>query len=152
MVKDYPPAAWTVATVSRLLVVGPQIRRRAVETSTWLTANPTKTTVKRAQGRMLKYLIIASLVALLLLLLYSKLHPYIKMLGKVLGTVKTLANSGSAGGAARPNKVDGKLIRCVGCGTWVPAGRAVGVKSNLVYCSIDCLQKSSASERRKAAS
>ena len=101
---------------------------------------------------MLKYLIIGSLLALLLLLLYSKLHPYIKMLGKIVGTVKTIANSGSVAGSARPGKVDGKLVKCVGCGTWVPAGRAVGVKSSLAYCSTDCLEKSAASERRKAAS
>jgi hypothetical protein len=101
---------------------------------------------------MLKYLVIASVIALLLLLLYSKLHPYIKMLGKIVGTVKTIANSGSGAEGARPNKVDGKLIRCVSCGTWVPAGRAVGVKPNLAYCSSECLEKSAASERRKAAS
>jgi hypothetical protein len=101
---------------------------------------------------MLKYLIIGSLIALLLLLLYSKLHPYLKMLGKIVGTAKTIANSGSVAGSARPNKVDGKLVKCVGCGTWVPAGRAVGVKANQVYCSTDCLEKSGASERRKAAS
>ena len=101
---------------------------------------------------MLKYLIIGSLLALLLLLLYSKLHPYIKMLGKIVGTVKTIANSAPVAGSARPGKVDGKLVKCVGCGTWVPAGRAVGVKSNLAYCSTDCLEKSAASERRKAAS
>jgi len=101
---------------------------------------------------MLKYLIIASVLALLLLLLYSKLHPYIKMLGKIVGTVKTIANSGSVAGASTRSKVDGKLIRCVSCGTWIPAERAVGVKPNLAYCSTDCLEKSSASERRKAAS
>lgn len=101
---------------------------------------------------MLKYLIIGSLLALLLLLLYSKLHPYIKMLGKVVGTVRTIANTGFFAGGARPNKVDGKLVRCVSCGTWIPAGRAVDVKSNLAYCSTECLEKSSSSERRKAAS
>ncbi len=101
---------------------------------------------------MLKYLIVASLVALLLLLLYSKLHPYIKMLGKFVGTVRKIANSGSVGNAARPNKVDGKLVRCVRCGTWIPAGRAVSVRGNSVYCSNECVEKASASERRKAAS
>ncbi len=98
---------------------------------------------------MLKYLIIGSLLVLLLLLLYSKLHPYIKMLGKFVGTVRTIANSA---GAARPGKVDGKLIKCVSCGTWVPAGRAVGVKTNSAYCSVDCLEKSAAAPRHKAAS
>ena len=101
---------------------------------------------------MLKYLVIGSLLVLLLLLLYSKLHPYIKMLGKFIGTVKTIANSVSVNGTARPGKVDGKLVKCVSCGTWVPAGRAVGIKTNLAYCSTDCLEKSAASQRHKAAS
>ena len=101
---------------------------------------------------MLKYLIIGSLLVLLLLLLYSKLHPYIKMLGKFVGTARSIANAGSAAGAARPGKVDGKLVKCVSCGTWVPAGRAVKVKTNLSYCSTDCLEKSAAAPRHKAAS
>ncbi len=101
---------------------------------------------------MLKYLVIGSLLVLLLLLLYSKLHPYIKMLGKFVGTVRTIANSGSVPGAARPGQVDGKLVKCVSCGTWVPSGRAVGVKTNLSYCSTDCLEKSATTQRHKAAS
>ena len=100
---------------------------------------------------MLKYLIIGSLLVLLLLLLYSKLHPYIKMLGKFVGTVRSIANAGSTSGA-RPGKIDGKLVKCVSCGTWVPAARAVGMKSNLSYCSTDCLEKSAATQRHKAAS
>lgn len=101
---------------------------------------------------MLKYLVIGSLILLLLLLLYSKLHPYIKMLGKFVGAVRTIAKTGSVAGVSRPGKVDGKLVKCVSCGTWVPSGRAVGVKTNLAYCSTDCLEKSAASQRHKAAS
>ena len=101
---------------------------------------------------MVKYLVIGSLLVLLLLLLYSKLHPYLKMLGKLVGTVRTIANAGSVAGGARPGKVDGKLVKCVSCGTWVPSGRALKVKTNLSYCSSDCLEKSAASERHKAAS
>lgn len=101
---------------------------------------------------MLKYLVIGSLILLLLLLLYSKLHPYIKMLGKFVGTIRTIANAGSDARAARPGQVDGKLVKCVSCGTWVPSGRAVGVKTNRAYCSTDCLEKSAATHRHKAAS
>lgn len=100
---------------------------------------------------MLKYLIIGSVLMLLLLLVYSKLHPYIKMLGKFLGTVRSIANAGPAG-AARPGRVDGKLLKCASCGTWVPASRAVGIKSSSAYCSTDCLEKSAAAPRHKAAS
>ena len=101
---------------------------------------------------MLKYLIIASVLALLLLLLYSKLHPYIKMLGKIVGTVKTIANSGSVAGASTRSKVDGKLIRCVSCGTWVPADRAIGSRVGASsYCSRACLEKPSNGKERKIA-
>ena len=101
---------------------------------------------------MLKYLVIGSLLVLLLLLVYSKLHPYLKMLGKFVGTIRKIANSGSVAGGARPGKVDGKLVKCVSCGTWVPSDRAVGLKTNLAYCSTDCLEKSAASPRHQAAS
>ena len=101
---------------------------------------------------MLKYLIIGSLLVLLLLFVYSRLHPYIKMLGKFVGTVRTITNAGSAANSAGPGSVDGKLVKCVSCGTWIPAGRAVGVKTNLAYCSTDCLEKSAAAQRHKAAS
>ena len=100
---------------------------------------------------MLKYLIIGSELVLLMLLVYSKLYPYIKMLGKFLGTVRSIANAGSAV-AGRPGRVDGKLLKCASCGTWVPASRAVGVKSSSAYCSTDCLEKSAIEQRHKAAS
>jgi hypothetical protein len=103
----------------------------------------------------LKSLIIAALFALLLLLLYSKLHPYITFLKKILGTAKTMVDSprgpGSAATASTP-KGDKKLVRCVGCGTWVPAERAIGTGAVVsVYCSRECLEKSSNGKERKIA-
>jgi hypothetical protein len=103
----------------------------------------------------LKYLVIAALLALLLLLLYSRIHPYLKILGKILGTIRTIAGSQTTGsaGVSSSAKGDGRLVRCVACGTWVPAERAVGLKSNLAaYCSSECLEKTPVADRRKAAS
>jgi len=104
----------------------------------------------------LKYLVIAALASLLFLLLYARLRPYIIFLQKILGTVKTVADSqsyGSGPGRSSAPKVDGKLVRCVSCGTWIPADRAIGPKTNLAsYCSRECLEKSPASDKRKAAS
>lgn len=104
----------------------------------------------------MKVLVIAALISLLLILVYSRLHPYIQFIKKILGTVKTVADAQSAGrGTARNStaKVDGKLVRCVSCGTWIPADRAIGPRANLAsYCSRECLEKSSASDKRKAAS
>lgn len=103
----------------------------------------------------MKFLVIAALFALLLLLLYSRLYPYIKFLKKILGTAKKMAdsppnpNEAFRGSAA---KADGKLVRCVGCGTWIPAERAIGMASGpSVYCSRECIEKTSSGPNRKFA-
>lgn len=104
----------------------------------------------------MKYLVIAALFALLLLLLYSKLYPYINAVKKILGAAKTMANAttDSGGAFAGPaTKVDRKLVRCVACGTWIPADRAVGARAGgPVYCSRECIENPAAADERKAAS
>jgi len=104
----------------------------------------------------LKYLVIAALFALLVLLLYSKLYPYIRAVKKILGAAKTMANSttdSSGAFAGSTAKVDRKLVRCVACGTWIPADRAVGARAGgSVYCSRECVEKPAAADKRKAAS
>jgi len=104
----------------------------------------------------LKFLVIAALFALLLLLVYSKLYPYIRALKKILGTAKTMADSSQNSGGAFSGSTargDRKLVRCVACGTWIPAERAIGVKAGpSVYCSRECIEKPAASNKRKAAS
>jgi hypothetical protein len=102
---------------------------------------------------VLKVLIIAALFALFLLLVYSKLYPYIRALKKILNTASTMAAvPGTASGKSRP-RADKKLVRCVSCGTWIPADRAIGTGARLsVYCSRECIEKSTVSSRTKAAS
>ena len=102
----------------------------------------------------MKILVIAALFFLLLLLLYSRIYPYILILKKIFGVAKTMTDSanpaGTAGAAAA--KSDGKLVRCVGCGTWIPAGRAIGSKTgSSVYCSRECVEKTSNGKERKIA-
>ena len=102
----------------------------------------------------MKILVIVALFFLLLLLLYSRIYPYILILKKIFGVTKTMTDSanpvGTAGGATA--KSDGKLVRCVGCGTWVPAGRAIGTKTgSSVYCSRECVEKTSNGKERKIA-
>jgi hypothetical protein len=103
----------------------------------------------------LKILVIAALFSLLLLLLYSRIYPYILILKKIFGVAKTLGDS-AANPRATPGsptaRSDSKLVRCVGCGTWVPAGRALGNRSgSSVYCSRECIEKTSNTEERKIA-
>jgi hypothetical protein len=101
----------------------------------------------------LKVLIIAALFALFLLLVYSKLYPYLKLLKKILSTAKTLADVPGNGRGESAARADKKLVRCVGCGIWLPADRAIGTGARLsVYCSRECIEKSTALPRTKAAS
>ena len=45
---------------------------------------------------------------------------------------------------------ENKLIRCVACGTWVPADRAIGPGSKLSeYCSRECIEKSAAKGKKR---
>ena len=102
----------------------------------------------------MKILVIVALFSLLLLLLYSRIYPYLLILKKIFGVAKTItdspANAGTPGGETA--KSDGKLVRCVGCGTWIPAGRAIGSKTgSSVYCSRECVEKTSNGKERKIA-
>jgi len=100
----------------------------------------------------LKILVIAALFSLLLLLLYSRIYPYLLILKKIFGVAKTMTDSPAGTSRSETAKTDGKLVRCVACGTWIPAGRAIGNKTaSSVYCSRDCIEKSSNGKERKIA-
>ena len=112
----------------------------------------------------MKILVIVALFFLLLLLLYSRIYPYLLILkkifgragqgSKIFGVARTITDSPAKPGTAKgaTGKSDGKLVRCVGCGTWIPAGRAIGQKTgSSVYCSRDCIEKTSNGKERKIA-
>jgi len=99
----------------------------------------------------LKFLVIAALFALLLLLVYSRVYPYLNLMKKILGAMGSAApnpNEGRTAGALD----DRKLLRCVSCGTWVPAERALGKGTGgSVFCSRECREKGANSNERKFA-
>ncbi|HEV2829659.1 MAG TPA: hypothetical protein VGW76_18820 [Pyrinomonadaceae bacterium] len=102
----------------------------------------------------MKYLVIAALLALLLLLLYSRIYPYLQFVQKLLGVAKTIGSDPPAGSAGRDRnstqKADRKLVRCVGCGTWIPAARAIGTGAgNSIYCSRECIERSTHDKEKK---
>jgi hypothetical protein len=102
----------------------------------------------------LKFLVIAGLIALLFLLVYSRVYPYLQALKKILSTARSVSDAAfSANTATREDiKTDNRLVRCVGCGTWIPAARAVGKTSGSpVYCSRECIEKQSSAKNRKLA-
>src|SRR4030095_3912963 len=103
-------------------------------------------------GIVLKYLVIGALFALLLLLVYSKLYPYLQILKKILGTAKSMADAplNPTEEGSSTNKGARKLVKCVGCGTWVPAERAIGAGGKqLVYCSRECIERAANGSERK---
>ena len=102
---------------------------------------------------MLKYLIIGALLALLFLLIYSRLRPYLDLIGKVSAALRgTLDASSSPTQRAGSIKNENKLVRCVACGTWIPTERAIGAASNMsTYCSRECLEKAATGKERKLA-
>jgi hypothetical protein len=96
----------------------------------------------------LKYLVVAALLVLLLLLVYSRIYPYLLSLRKLLGALKAVGTPPANSSRAK-SVSDRKLLRCVGCGTWIPAERAIG--RSPVYCSRECLEKKSREQERKIA-
>lgn len=102
----------------------------------------------------MKYLVVAALVALLLILVYSRVRPYLAFLQKIVGTLNAAADSAPSAKSARPStiKAKTKLVRCDSCGTWVPSDRAIGARvGGSTYCSRECLEKPSDSKERKMA-
>jgi hypothetical protein len=102
----------------------------------------------------LKYLVVGAVLALIFLLIYWRLEPYIAALRKVLSLLRGTGENASGTATRRSGsiKTENKLVRCVACGTWIPAERAIGPGSRLSeYCSPECLEKSAGGKERKLA-
>ena len=103
----------------------------------------------------LKYLVIAAVVGLLFIFLYSRLRPYLRIIQKVLNVVSdvSVTNLSDASSPRRTNpKAEHKLLRCESCGTWIPSERALTLSSGLsTYCSQECLEKNAGPKERKLA-
>jgi len=84
----------------------------------------------------LKYLIIATLAGIFLVIVYSRLRPYIQLVRKVLKVIGGSAGSNSSvSSQSRKATVNAehKLIRCVSCGTWIPADRAITLNAGAYF-------------------
>ena len=87
----------------------------------------------------MKYLVVIALVALLLVLLYRRLRPYLKKAREFLITIRQIQKSITTPPSQRTGAPE-KLLQCVRCGTWVPATRALTSRSGEgSYCSTKCL-------------
>jgi hypothetical protein len=91
----------------------------------------------------MKYLIIALLVGIIFVLVYSRIRPYLKLIQQVANSL----NAPPEQQKKTPSR--NKLVRCDRCGTWIPADRAMRLGSGLAtYCSAECM----AQKQRKVAS
>jgi hypothetical protein len=100
----------------------------------------------------LKYLIIAALVGIVFVLLYSRVRPYLKLFRTVVESLNSATDNTAASGGTSRSPSKNKLVRCDCCGTWIPAERAVHLGSGLTsFCSAECLTKNSQAQQRKLA-
>ena len=101
---------------------------------------------------MAKYLIIAALLGIVFVLVYSRVRPYLKLIQKVLQSLNVAADLNTTAASPRKAPSKNKLVRCEKCGTWIPAERALNLNSGLAtFCSPECMAKEPTSKERKIA-
>ena len=104
----------------------------------------------------MKLFIILLLVSIFFALLYFRLRPYLRLARRMFAVVRDV-RAVSQNEPAQPLQsqpgAGTRLVRCDACGTWIPASRAVKLRSSAsAYCSHACLEASAAeSGKRKTA-
>jgi len=99
-----------------------------------------------------KYLIIATITAIVFVLIYSRVRPYLKLIRTVVNSLNVSTSVSSSTATPRSRSGEKKLVRCASCGTWIPEDRALNLKSGMaIYCSPECLEKKSQNKERKLA-
>jgi len=89
-----------------------------------------------------KYLIIAVVVALVFVVVYSRVRPYLLLIRKVVSTLNASVRVGDINQTRQDRSAEHKLVRCAGCETWIPEDRALNLRKGVaVYCSPECLEK-----------
>jgi hypothetical protein len=101
----------------------------------------------------LKYLVILLLLLIFWAFILWRLRPYIEMLRRVLGIMKDVRQVGQHDYAEQPARAAGKdgqkLVRCASCDTWIPASRAVRLRTqSAAYCSHECLERAADAPQR----
>jgi len=99
----------------------------------------------------MKYLIIAALASIVFVLIYTRIRPYLKLIQKVAQSINVVTDISASTASRKESPANSKLVRCDRCGTWVPAERALNLKSGLAtFCSPECMEKEPASQRKIA--
>ena len=104
----------------------------------------------------MKYLLILLVIAIFLILLYTRLRPYIAAAQHMLGIVRDvrrMSSNQTTEPLRRASESTGRLTRCASCNTWIPGARALtSSASGSSYCSRECLEQAAESVRQKRAS
>ncbi|HEV8202803.1 MAG TPA: hypothetical protein VGP98_01120 [Pyrinomonadaceae bacterium] len=100
----------------------------------------------------MKYLVIAALVSIIFVLVYSRVRPYLKLIQKIASSLNAAVDITTTATAQRPKTPSkNKLVRCDSCGTWIPAERALNLNSGLAtFCSAECMANKGSKERKIA--
>ena len=100
----------------------------------------------------MKYLVIAALVSIIFVLVYSRVRPYLKLIQKILKSLNAAVDITTTTTTPQPKTPSkNKLVRCAGCGTWIPAERALNLNSGLAtFCSAECMANRGSKERKIA--
>lgn len=90
----------------------------------------------------MKYLIIAALVSVVLVLIYTRVRPYLKLIQRVVQSLNVVTDINTSTAARQKVPSRNKLVRCDSCGTWIPAERALSLNSGLAtFCSPECSRR-----------
>ena len=100
----------------------------------------------------MKYLVIAALVSIIFVLVYSRVRPYLKLIQKIASSLNAAVDITTTTTAQRPKTPSkNKLVRCDSCGTWIPAEHALNLNSGLAtFCSAECMANKGSKERKIA--
>ncbi len=86
---------------------------------------------------MTKYLVIAVLVSIIFVLVYTRIRPYLQIIQKIVQSLNVVTDIKTPITSNQKIPSRNKLIRCDRCGTWVPADRALET-----FCSSECKELS----------
>lgn len=103
----------------------------------------------------MKLLIILGILGVVFLLIYLRLRPFIRMAKQMFGVAREVRRVARDDGITptRSSSAGDRLVRCDACETWIPASRALKLRSsNAAYCSHACLESRAEGSKRKAAS
>lgn len=97
-------------------------------------------------------MIIAALVSIAFVIIYSRVRPYLKLIRKVVDSLNVATEGSVTTASPQRSPSKNKLVRCDSCGTWIPAERALHLGSGIAsFCSTECLAKNSQAKERKLA-